>query len=397
MLARCRRQIAESRELLGSRRSWIRRDDMPMSQRPPTMSSNAVAEPWANTSIDSEHPFAVARLDRDLVGAVRWRTTVLAPVFFARNASASAGPSSAPMVFEPCRRTIGEGATGAPADAIAPARGSRPRSSTNTIAAAAIASSAASVSVARRQAGAMWDSTPSPSPPSSLEGPPTLWESCEAPRRVRVSMAVMGVSMRSDDGEIRHRDGARRRRRRGWARGLRCRQLREGGVGRAGVEEAALRVPLDAVREPSVEPLGQAIGAAELRRRARRPGRSGSITTSRRTAAVAAFFAFALWKKCFPVSSRKASKPERPHVGRRPDVHVDRRLLGRHPRGRTEDHAGCVVRSGHRLGDPEVEHLDHERQPSVARARQEDVGRLEVPVDDPARVGGGERVRDLAA
>ncbi|MEJ2312066.1 MAG: hypothetical protein P8Y11_06725 [Gemmatimonadales bacterium] len=75
---------------------------------------------------------------------------------------------------------------------------------------------------------------------------------------------------------------------------------------------------------------------------------------------------------------------------------VDR--LGRNVPGRAEQHAGLGE-----LGRPlrldllreaEVEHLDEIEQ--AAALSQEDVGRLDIPVDDPARMGFGQGAQRLA-
>ncbi len=85
----------------------------------------------------------------------------------------------------------------------------------------------------------------------------------------------------------------------------------------------------------------------------------------------------------------------------RPDVALavdDRRraerLLGGHKRGRPEEHAGARVGAGpgHGVpgaGDAEIENL------YSAIGEEEQVRRLDVPVDDPLRVGGGEHVEEL--
>ena len=88
-----------------------------------------------------------------------------------------------------------------------------------------------------------------------------------------------------------------------------------------------------------------------------------------------------------------------PEVAAVVDLGREERLLRAHVAGRPEDQAG---RRGegrrhavalHRPRDPEVEELDE--QASVFVARQEDVGRLQIAVDDAGRVRLGEGAGDL--
>ena len=96
-------------------------------------------------------------------------------------------------------------------------------------------------------------------------------------------------------------------------------------------------------------------------------------------------------------------RAEREDVGARVDG-LAARLLRRHVGGRAEHDSGprgAISRqrggrpgargAGHRrqLREAEVEHLD------LARRREHDVGRLDVAVDDPRRVRGRERARDV--
>ena len=87
---------------------------------------------------------------------------------------------------------------------------------------------------------------------------------------------------------------------------------------------------------------------------------------------------------------------EREHVGAR--VHIQRalRLLGRHVHGRPQGRAGLGQAQRGRVEqaarDAEVEQLDL----GNVLARQEDVGGLDVAVDDPVLVGHGQGLRDPA-
>ena len=75
---------------------------------------------------------------------------------------------------------------------------------------------------------------------------------------------------------------------------------------------------------------------------------------------------------------------------------LPRRLLGRHVVRRAEDHPGLgeLARAAADLGHAEVEHLHEARV--VPLLDDEDVVRLQVAVDDAARVGRVERGGDLA-
>ena len=89
---------------------------------------------------------------------------------------------------------------------------------------------------------------------------------------------------------------------------------------------------------------------------------------------------------------------EGPDVGARVDVLLAERLLRRHVMRRAQQRAGRGERAGRgrvslgrgELGDAEIEHLDA-RTLARARAREEDVGGLEVAVDDAEGVGGADR------
>ncbi len=83
---------------------------------------------------------------------------------------------------------------------------------------------------------------------------------------------------------------------------------------------------------------------------------------------------------------------EREHVGARPDVAIAARLLRRHVAGRADHHAGSRREpiATRNARDPEVEHFDL-FEPC---ARQEDVARLDVSVNDAERVRGAERFGD---
>src|SRR5439155_25000514 len=71
-------------------------------------------------------------------------------------------------------------------------------------------------------------------------------------------------------------------------------------------------------------------------------------------------------------------------------------LLGRHVERRAEELAGARLRAALRaaveLRDPEVEHLDDRLRGRAPGGQvEEDVVRLEIAVNDPLRVGGGQR------
>ena len=93
---------------------------------------------------------------------------------------------------------------------------------------------------------------------------------------------------------------------------------------------------------------------------------------------------------------------ERVDVAARTDLGEAEALLGRHVAGGAEHqsvlgHRRDVAREPFDLGEPEVEHLDGDAVRPVAPALEEDVLRLEVPVDDAGLVRGGERIGDPRA